>query len=207
MLNCSGKSKITREFVWTWMDRRTNQTIRRTGIEDHPCEAMIEERWQWKKNWHIVLNKEDKVRWGNARIFMKRSTRIVNCTKNTLQVPVNNISIHPAQQRRQNSQQQFEGLEEYDYLVHWIEKSSFNKFVFIRDTTTIVGIIGDLQPGLNSRFFRRNILTAQGNLLLKWLRQPFFLVQIVVSQVPETFNSLAIDGGGVRTDTPLTQRI
>ena len=45
-----------------------------------------------------------------------------------------NKSIHPAQQRRQNSQQQFdehEGVHLYGSSSHWMEILSFNKFVFI----------------------------------------------------------------------------
>ena len=41
---------------------------------------------RWEKNWHIVSKKENKVRWGNALFFVKRSRRIVNCTKHTLKV-------------------------------------------------------------------------------------------------------------------------
>ena len=45
-----------------------------------------------------------------------------------------NKSIHPAQQRRQNSQQQFDEHEAYAFTVlpsNWMDILSFNKFVFI----------------------------------------------------------------------------
>ena len=40
----------------------------------------------------FVSKKEHKVRNGNALIFVNQSTRIVNCTKNTLKVPAKEIS-------------------------------------------------------------------------------------------------------------------
>ena len=82
-----------------------------------------------------------------------------------------NKSIHPAQQRRQNSQHQFDEHEEYAYTVQprtgW-RYYPFNKFVFIpavaarnmNGSRNKVGIIGDLQPGLNSQTFLRSKSSA-----------------------------------------------
>ena len=75
-----------------------------------------------------------------------------------------NQSIHPAQQRRQNPQQQFEGHEEYAYKVHpsnWMEILSFQQVHLhprsgsrtMNGNRINVGIVGDLQPGLNSKTF------------------------------------------------------
>ena len=67
-----------------------------------------------------------------------------------------------------------------------------------------VGIIGDLQPGLNSFFCRTPIST--GEPVAEVTSTPVFRVQVVVFRLLETFNSLAIDGE-VCTVTPLTQHI
>ena len=57
------------------------------ALEGHSDEDTPGEIRRWEKNWHIVLNKEGKQGpLRNALIFVKRSKRIVNCTKNTRKV-------------------------------------------------------------------------------------------------------------------------
>ena len=52
-------------------------------------------------------------------LVVKRSKRIVNCSKNTLKVPAKEIvqSIQ-LDHTRQSNRQRFEGFEEYNYMVH-----------------------------------------------------------------------------------------
>ena len=67
----------------------------------------------------LLIKKENKVRWGNALIFVKRSKRVVNCTKNTLKVPAKE-TVQSIQQIKQDKshRQRFEDFEEYNYMVH-----------------------------------------------------------------------------------------
>ena len=69
-----------------------------------------------------------------------------------------------------------------------------------------VGIIGDLQPGLNSKKNFRSKSKARRDLLHEVIPTAFSLVQEVVFRLPATFNSQAIDGR-VWTVTPLTQHV
>ena len=105
--------------------------------------------------------KENEVQIGNALIFVNRSTRIVNCTKNMLKVPAKELVqsiLHTKQ----------------DIIVYnkKVSRSTTTRFAIELDgdiilqqvrlhpragsSTTIgsrikVGIIVDLQPGLNSK--------------------------------------------------------
>ena len=73
-----------------------------------------------------------------------------------------NSSIHPVDQTRQNDRQQLKGFEEYNYMVHlrtgwtyYLPTSSSSSAHWQHDaigSRIKVGIIGDLQPGLNSIF-------------------------------------------------------
>ena len=60
-----------------------------------------------------------------------------------------------------------------------------------------VGIISDLQPGLNSKFFKVEII-SMGKLVASQQEMistnSFYLVQVVVFRLLATFNSQAING-------------
>ena len=120
--------------------------------------------------------------------------------------------IHPANQARHRDQQ-FQGLEEHNDTVDprtgWrifpatIPTSSFSsahweQYDDWKSNQSWDFFFGDLQPGLSSELF------VEKSLNKIYTREPvaevistllFFLVQVVVFRLPETFNSLATDGG------------
>ena len=84
------------------------------AMEDHSHEATPEERRRWQRNWKIVLNNgvqgptRQRPDFREAKHAYRRlDEEHVECTGQ------GNKSIHPAQQRRQNSQQQLDEHEEY----------------------------------------------------------------------------------------------
>ena len=153
------------------------------------------------------IKKEDKVRWGNALIFVKRSTLIVDCTKNMLKVPDKETSL--------SFQHNEEGNISNNKLMN--TRSTPIRFTLEMDGNIVlqqvrlhlrsgsrttngsrikVGIIGDLQPELNSKILKVEI-TSTWRLVATTRSDSdslFSLVQVVVFRLPTTFNSLAIDG-------------
>ena len=122
----------------------------------------LKKRRRWEKNWQIVVNKEGKqgpMRQRPDFCEAKHTYRQLH-KEQVESTGEGNSSIHPADQTRQSDRQQFEGFEEYNYMVHprtvW---NMIHQQVRLHprtgSSTTIgsrikVEIIGDLQPGLNS---------------------------------------------------------
>ena len=101
------------------VDRRENQTGR-ICLEDHSSEATPAERGRWHRNWKISLNKEGlggKIRQRPDFLEAKHAYRRL-FLEHVVSTGQGNKQIHPAQQRRQNSQQQFDEHEEYARTVH-----------------------------------------------------------------------------------------
>ena len=78
-----------------------------------------------------------------------------------------------------------------------MEILSFNKFVFILalgaarrlEVESKLGLLGDLQPGLNSQnFMSKSHISTEGS-VAEVIPTAFFLVQVVVFRLPATFNS------------------
>ena len=87
------------------------------AIEDHSYQPTPEDRGRWQRNWFIVLNKGAPRRQQPdfreaKRAYCRQFKEHVESTGQ------GNQPIHPAQQRRQNPQQQFESQEECAHTVH-----------------------------------------------------------------------------------------
>ena len=115
-----------------------------------------------EKNWQIVVNEEGKQGLMRQRpdfCEAKHTYRQLH-KEHVESTGEGNSLIHPADQTRQSDGQQFKGFEEYNYMVHprtvWnIIHQQVRLHPRTGSSTTIgsrikVGIIGDLQPGLNS---------------------------------------------------------
>ena len=101
-----------------WTEEKIRQYDALT-LENHSYEGTPEESGRWQRNWKIVLNKGVKgpIRQRPDFREAKHAYRRIN-KEHVESTGQGNKSIHPAQQRRQNSQQQFDEHEEYDYTVH-----------------------------------------------------------------------------------------
>ena len=125
----------------------------------------LAERRRQQTNWKMILNKGAE---GNMRQRLdfreaKHAYRQLYEEYADEGTGEGNKSVHPAKQTRQNSEQQFDEHEVYVYTVHprtgWniilqqvrLHPRSGNKTM--NGGRNKVGIIGDLQPGLNSFFF------------------------------------------------------
>ena len=112
------------KYQKSWSDEGwTEEQVRQCdalALEDLSYEATPAERGRWQKNSHIVLNKEGAQRPIRQRpdfceakhAYRQRYKEHVESTGQ------GNKSIHPAQQTRQKSRQQFEGSEDYACTVH-----------------------------------------------------------------------------------------
>ena len=191
------------------MDRRANQTIRRNlHWKTTPMRPHLEKGDDGRGTGTLFLKKkkENKVRWRNALIFVKQSTRIVNCTKNTLKVPAKQ-TVQSIQKIKQDK------VIDNDVKVL---RSTTTRFTLELDGNIIlrqvrlhprsgssakigsrikVGIIGHLQPGLNSK-----TILSNSNNKHRWTRcrsdfdSLFSCSGSCFFRLPETFNSLANDG-------------
>ena len=122
------------------------------ALEDHFHEATSAERGRWQRNWKIVFIKEGvegKIRQRPDFREAKHTYRRLY-KKHVESTGQGNKSIHPAQQRRENSQQQFDEHAAYACRMN--------------GSRIKVRIFGDLQPGLISKKFLRSKSSAQGNL-------------------------------------------
>ena len=102
--------------VWTEEKSKEYDAL---ALEDHSYEATPQEWRPWQRNWKIVLN-----RGVHNPIRQRPDFRDAECAYCRLFIEhvessgQGNQSIHPAQQRRHNPPQQFEGHEEYAYKDH-----------------------------------------------------------------------------------------
>ena len=174
-LSKNGSCETIRERWYTDADYRTSlsdegsteEKIRQCdaiAMEDHSHEATPEERRRWQRNWKIVFNKGVQGPTRQRPDFVKRSTLIVDCTKNMLSVPDKEIS--------QSIQHNKEGKILNNNLMN--TRSTPKRFTLELDGNIIlqqvrphlrsgsrtvngsrhkVGSVGDLQPGLNSKKF------------------------------------------------------
>ena len=95
-----------------------HQRTRRTCRGRHSYEATPEERGRWQRNWKIVLNTGVQGPIRQRPEFREAKDAYRRLYKEHVESTGQRIkSIHPAQHRRQNSQQQQEGAEEYTYTV------------------------------------------------------------------------------------------
>ena len=88
--------------VWTEEKIRQYDAL---ALEDHPYEATPAERGRWHRNWKIVLNKgvEGKIRQRPDFREAKHACRRLS-KEHVESAGEGNKSMHPARQRRQNSQ-------------------------------------------------------------------------------------------------------
>ena len=102
---------------WTEVKIRQYDAL---ALEDHSYEATLAERGPWQRNWKIVLGKEGvqgPIRQRPDLREAKHAYRRLS-KEHVESTGQGNKSIHPAQQRRQNSQQQFDEHEECAFSVH-----------------------------------------------------------------------------------------
>ena len=109
---------------------------------------------------------ESEVQLGNALIFVKQSTRIFNCTKNMLKVPVkgivqsilqikqdtivNNLKVSRNTTTQLILEMDGDFILQPDQHVRLHPRTGSSTMIGSRIK---VGILGDLQPGLNSEIF------------------------------------------------------
>ena len=89
------------------------------ALEDHSYIATKEERTHNEKSWVLKLNKEDVKRPMNQRpdfVETKRELKKLH-DEHVKETSEGNTPIHPIQRSRQRRNQQFEGLDEYDYQL------------------------------------------------------------------------------------------
>ena len=160
------RCSLAKVIVWWRLDRRENQTVRSTCLGRPFLWSYTCRKGTMAKKLENVLNKEGK----EGKIRQRPDFREAKHTYRWLykehveSTGQGSKSIHPAQQRWQNFQQQFDEHEEYAYMVHprtgWIYYSSTIFRLHLRSGSRTmngsrnkVGIIGDLQRGLNSNNF------------------------------------------------------
>ena len=144
--------------------------------------------------------------------FVKRSTFIVDYSKKMLKVPDKEIS-QPIQHNKEgnilnnnlmntrSTLVRFTLELDGDFILQQVRLHPRNGSKAMNGSRIKVGIIGDLQPGLNSKIFKVEIIStgkpvAQLNHTTRSDSDSLFflIVQVVVFRLPATFNSQAIDG-------------
>ena len=144
---------------------------------------------RWQTNWFIVSDQEgvqgpmrQRPDFREAKHAYRRLYK-----EHVESTGQGNKSIHPAQQRRQNSQQQFDEHEEYACTVHLELDGDIILQQFrlhprsgsrtMNGSRNKIGIIGDLQPGLNSKNSKVEVISV-GKLLAsqqEMISDKFFL--------------------------------
>ena len=120
------------------MQGRTEEKIKEydaLALEDHSYEATPQDLVRWQRNWEIGSDREGVHGPIRQRPDFREAKR-ASCPlykEHVESTGRGNQSIHPAQQRRQNPQQQSEGHEEHAYKVHLDLDGGIilNMFVFI----------------------------------------------------------------------------
>ena len=97
---------------WTEEKIRQDDAL---ALEDHSYEARPEEKRRWQRNWIEAVQSSTRQRpdFREAKHACRRLYK-----EHVESTGQGNQPIHPAQQKRQNPQQQFESHEEYAYKVH-----------------------------------------------------------------------------------------
>ena len=190
-----------------WTDEKIEEYYAALTLEDHSCEATPQERGRWQGNWKIVVNWEGV--HGPIRQrpdSVKRSTPIVDGTKNILKV----LDKETSQSIQRNKEDEI-----FDTNLK-VTRSTPSRFTLELDgdiifqqvplhprsgsrtmngSQTKVGIIGDLQPGLNSKIFKIEIRT--GKLVAprqEVIPTKYVLVFGCCFSIAGNFNSQAVDG-------------
>ena len=126
-------------------------------LEDHSYEATTAGKERWQKYWKIVFNPrvESKIRQ-QPRLYKEHVESTGHGKK----------SIHPTQQKP-NSQQPLDEHEEYactihheldgDVILQQVRLHPHSDSRTMNGSRDKVGIIGDLQPGLNSKILKVEI--------------------------------------------------
>ena len=137
---------------------------------------------------------------------MKGSTLVVDNTKNTLKVPDKDIcqSIQPNEESKirnnnlmntSNTSTGFTLELDGDLILQQVRLHPRSGSRTMNGSRNTVGIIGDLQSGLNNFFGRNHQHRETCRFTTRNDSDKFFyLVQVVVFRLPATSNSEAIDG-------------
>ena len=153
--------------------------------------------------------KEYTLRQDHNLISVKRSALIVDFTKHMLKVPDKETSqsIHPNKEDKilnnnlmvtRSTPSRFTLELDGDIILQPVRLHPRSGSRTMSASRIKVGIIGDLQPGLNSKKFKVEVSTGKPVAPLQTRSGPdtiFSLVQVVVFRLRATFRSQAIDGG------------
>ena len=180
--------QVPQVVVWGRLDRRTNQTIRRTCLG----RLLLEKGDDGKRTCTLFSIKQERrsdsattwFSWSKAR---ESST----CQRYAESTCEGKKSIHPAEQSKTKLSTtivRFRGVRLTGSPSNWTEILTFNKIVFIlamaaeqwMEVEPKLGFVGDLQPGLNSKTFNgRNHKHKETCCTVEphnktWFRQVFF---------------------------------
>ena len=184
------RCRLSKVVLWWRLDRRENQTIRRTC----PGRPFL-----WSYTWRKETMAKELVCClskggvqGPIRQrpdFRKAKHAYRRLYKEHVEsTGQGNKSIHSAQQRRQHSQHNLMNTRstpfrftlelDGDIILQQVRLHPRSGSRTMNGSGHKVGIVGDLQPGLNSKFLRSKS-SALGNLWLhnkKWFRQILFIL-------------------------------